>query len=224
MKNKNIKILIFAVIGLIVASLSIFIGFEYLVEYNKWIGLIIGFIVMLIGAGIYQIGKKIKIFYQISFILNMIGVGLSITAYYVFKEYSLSFIDFIVAILISLVVIIGFNLFTNISFINKHKKLITAIVIFISFFLSLALWISVKDFSGLTFYFLNIIYFFMVASINDRDIEEVNKNMALISFGAFILVSIIVFIIISEGEALSGLDGADLGIGSKKKKENKQIL
>jgi hypothetical protein len=37
--------------------------------------------------------------------------------------------------------------------------------------------------------------------------KDVSKEMAWISFGAFILVSIIVLIILSEGEALSGIDG-----------------
>lgn len=68
MEYKRLTIVEFAVIGLIIASLSIYVGFEYLVGHNQWLGLIIGVGFMVIGIILYQFGKKhgLSIFYHSS--------------------------------------------------------------------------------------------------------------------------------------------------------------
>ena len=221
MEYKRLTILGFALFGLIISSVSIYLGFEYLVGHNQWIGLIIGVGFMILGIIIYRFGKTHGLFYLLSFISNMIGVGLSITAYYVFKEYSLALYDFIFAIIVSMLMLSGFLGLTFMERVKKHIKWMTGVIILMSFVLSLILWLSVDEFSGLSFYFLNIIYFFMVGMISVTDsLKDLSKEMAWVSFGAFILVSIIVLIIISEGEALSGMDGVDFGISSKRKKKS----
>lgn len=221
MEYKRLTILGFALFGLIISSISIYLGFEYLVGHNQWIGLIIGVGFMILGIIIYQFGKTHGLFYLLSFISNMIGVGLSITAYYVFKEYSLALYDFIFAIVVSMLMLSGFLGLTFMERVKKHIKWMTGVIILMSFVLSLILWLSVDEFSGLSFYFLNIIYFFMVGMISVTDsLKDLSKEMTWISFGAFILVSIIVLIIISEGEALSGMDGVDFGVSSKRKKKS----
>lgn len=220
MEHKRLTILGFAVLGLIISSVSIYLGFEYLVGHNKWLGLFIGIGFMVLGIIIYQFGKSHGLFYLLAFISNMVGVGLSITAYYVLKEYSLALYDFIFAITVSMLMLSGYLGLTLIKTFKKHIKWMTAVIILISFILSLSLWLSVDEFSGLSFYFLNVIYFFMVGMISVTDsLKDLSKEMAWVSFGAFILVSIIVLIILSEGEALSGMDGLDFGVSPKKKKK-----
>ncbi|MDO9629403.1 MAG: hypothetical protein Q7I99_05820 [Acholeplasmataceae bacterium] len=221
MHYKRLSILIFGLIGLLIVSISIYIGFEYLVGLNKWLGLIIGVLFMMLGGIIYQYGEKFNLVYIFSFILNMIGVGLSITAYYILKAYALNFHDFYIAIVVSMAVLSGFGLLTFIPIVNRHLKISIAITIIIAFISSLVLWLSVDEFTGLSFYFLNVIYFFMVAMIGaTNSLKDLNKEMAQVSFGSFILVSIIVLIILSEGEALNGLDG--IGSGSTHKKARKK--
>lgn len=219
MHFKRLSMIIFAIIGLIIVSLSIYFGFEYLVSYNQWIGLIIGVCFMILGVILYQFGHKNEIFYQITFVVNMIGVGLSITAYYVLKAYSLTFRDYVVAFIVSLLVLTGFSLLSRLELIKKHHKLFLGFYIAISFIVSLSLWLSSDMFTGLTFYFLNVIYFFMIGIVSTPEsFKEISKEMAWISFGAFILVSIIVLIILSEGEVLSGMDGISFNSSPKKKK------
>lgn len=150
----------------------------------------------------------------------MMGVGLSITAYYVLKEYSLEFRDFVFAIMVSIMILSGFLALTLMERVKRHIKWITALIVLVSFIISLILWLSVDAFSGLSFYYLNVIYFFMVGMISVTDsLKSLTKEMAWVSLGAFILISIIVLIILSEGEALSGMDGFDLGTGKNKKKK-----
>ncbi|MBU1142376.1 MAG: hypothetical protein KKH92_01890 [Firmicutes bacterium] len=221
MQFKRLVILLYAFIGLLITSLSISFGFEYLVNLNQWMGLIIGVLFMFLGMIIYQFGKKIPVFYIISFVLNMIGVGLSITAYYVFKAYALNQVDFIFAIMVSLSILAGFGLMTFIPIIKRHLKITISITIITVFAVSLYLWLSVDEFTGLSFYFLNIIYFYMIAMIQGTpSLKDLSKEMALVSFGSFILISIIVLIILSEGEVLGGLDGFDgSDIAVKKKRK-----
>ncbi|RJP57561.1 MAG: hypothetical protein C4543_09695 [Ignavibacteriales bacterium] len=221
MEYKRLTILGFAVMGLIISSMSIYVGFEYMVGHNQWLGLIIGVGFMIVGIIIYQFGKRHGLFYLLSFISNMMGVGLSITAYYVFKEYSLAFEDFMFAIIVSLLMLSGFLALTFMERVKKHIKWMTAIIIIVSLIVSLILWLSVDEFSGLSFYYLNIIYFFMVGMISVTDsLKDLSKEMAWVSLGAFLLISIIVLIVLSEGEALSGMDGIDITPSGKKKKAN----
>jgi hypothetical protein len=224
MHYKRTSMIIFGFIGLLIVSLSIYFGFKYLVTHNQWIGLIIGVLLMIIGILIYQLGEKNQIFYQLTFLINMIAIGFSITAYYVFKAYSLTFRDFFVAIIVSIGLLILFSLISRISLIKRHHKIFLAIFIFISFILSLSLWLSSNIFTGLSFYFLNIIYFFVIGIVSSPEsFKDISKEMAWISFGAFILVSIIVLIILSEGEALSGIDGFSIS-GESKKNQKKSKL
>lgn len=217
--TKRIIIVISAFIGLIIASLSITFGFDYLVEHNQWFGLIIGVVFMAIGLIVFQWGKQRPLLYVLSFIFNMIGVGLSITAYYVLKAYALAFYDFLFAIGVAMALLIGFSLFTKIKWIRKHLKFWLVVVIMVSFVSSLILWIVGDSFTGLSFYFLNVIYFFMVSVIKDLDDKkDTLRELAIISFGSFILVSLVVLIILSEGEALQGIDGFGMGGKSKKSK------
>jgi hypothetical protein len=208
-----------ACIGLIIISLSIVFGFKYLVGHNKWIGLVIGILLMIVGILIYQLGKMHTFFYWLAFVFNMMGIGLSITAYYVFKAFDLAREDFLTAIFVSMSLLIGFGVITFIPFFKRHLKWVISIVIFISFITSLILWLSVDTFTGLSFYYLNVIYFFMVGIIASTDsFKGLSKEMAWVSFGAFFLVSIIVLIILSEGEALSGMDFGPIDGASLKKR------
>ena len=217
MEYKRFSILLSAAIGLILVSLSINFGFTYLVDHNKWLGLGVGVLVMIVGMIVYFFGGKSTASYVIAYLINMIGVGLSITAYYVFRAYDLNLRDFLVAMVVSLSMLGAFGLLTFIPLVQRHLKWVISIVILTSFVSSLVLWVSVPNFTGLSFYYLNVIYFFMVAMIAvTESIEDLSKEMAIVSFGSFLLVSIVVLIIFTEGEILSGVDFGG-HIGKKKK-------
>jgi hypothetical protein len=54
------------------------------------------------------------------------------------------------------------------------------------------------------------------------DMEDLAKEMSIASFGAFIVVSIIVLIIITEGEAIQGVEfDFSSGTSSRRKKSLK---
>ena len=216
--RKRPIIIISTFIGLIIASLSIEFAFQYLVGHNQWFGLMIGVGFMMLGFISIYLGSKFWPFLILAYILNMIGVGLSITAYYVLKSFPLDRVDYMVAIGVSLAMLIGFALFSSIPFIRRHNKLWLVIVIVLSFVMSLILWLTVDSFTGLSFYYLNVTYFFFISVIESVDShKKIFKELAINSAGAFILISLIVLIILSEGEVAGGLDVMEFG-GSRKKK------
>lgn len=221
MSNKRKIVLLYSIIAFLLISFSIHFGFKYIITLDEWAGLIFGVILMIGAIPFYFLGKKAPILYFITFVINIVGVGLSITCYYIFKQYQLEFIDYATAFSISLLVLIGFGLISSTRVHKMHPILYTAFFILASFIISLTLWNSDPGFSGLTFYYLNVSYFFMIGMIAaSEDLRELSKMMALISFGAFILVSIIVLFIITEGEAIEGVfEMSGLPVEGKKKKK-----
>lgn len=222
MSHKRKIVLLYSIFGFLITSVSIHFGFTYLVGINEWAGLIVGVLLMICALFIHNLGKHNIIFYILSFIVNMIGVGLSITAYYVFKQYSLDLKDFLVACLNAFGLIIGFSLLSVIPWFKRHIKWMVSLIILMSFGLSLVLWLSVDSFTGLSFYFLNISYFYLIGILAmSESLKDLSKEMSYISFGAFVLISIIVLIIITEGEGLEvvgdGLGGA-FDTSNKKRK------
>ncbi len=206
MSHKRKIVLLYSIFGFLITSISIHFGFTYLVDINEWAGFIVGVLLMIIAIIIHQFGKHLFVFYILSFMMNMMGVGLSITTYYMFKKYSLDLEDFLIAFANSFSIIIGFSLLSLIPWFKKYIKWFVSVIILVSFGLSLALWLTVDSFTGLSFYFLNISYFYLIGILAmSESIKDLSKEMSFISFGAFILVSIIVLIVISEGEALGAV-------------------
>jgi hypothetical protein len=79
---------------------------------------------------------------------------------------------------------------------------------------------STDEFTGLSFYFLNVSYFYLIAIMSKNESrKDLMREMSIVSFGAFFIVSFIVLVILSEGDALQLLDGGDGVFVSPKKKK-----
>lgn len=219
MSHKRIIVIIYSLIAFILMSLSVYFGFTYFYSLDPRTGLIIGGSLFFVSIPLHLFGKKVSFLYYLSFLLNIIGIGFTITCYYVFKSYPLELIDFLTASGVSLLMLIGFGLISATNFYRRHPILYTSLIILVSFIVSLSLWINVDGFSGLTFYYLNVVYFFMFGMIAQNDyMRHLAKEMSVASFGAFILVSIIVLIIITEGEAIQSIE-LDFPSGDDSKRE-----
>lgn len=221
MDYKKVTILIYALIGFPLMSISIHFGFKYLSDLNQWSGIIIGAILLLISGILFFQAKKAPKLYILCFGLNMIGVGLSMTTYYVFKAYQLNVEDFMVAIMLSLGLISLFSFLTYVKFIARHIKIVLSLLVLGFFIGSLALWLSVDEFTGLSFYFLNVAYFYLIAIMSkNENKKDLYKEMGIVSFGSFFIISFIVLVILSEGEVLQGVGEGigELFIPTRKKK------
>jgi|GEM_PF-1335269 len=183
-----------------------------------WMPLVIGggFFIVAIGFLIGAAKKKGKWGLVIaSVIAGGIGCGLSASAYYihinVFSLVSLSVL--LDRLLMSAGLSVGFyllySLSLNLRFLEKHIKIYTYPVM-ISGLITLGILWGVKDsifYSLLFFFFLLVVLFIFPLIIVAKDGKELVLHIAFAALGAFLLVTVIVLIVISEG------DGFDLDFG-----------
>ena len=165
---------------------------------------------MFISLPIHFLGKKKTIYYFITYLINSIAVGLSISTHYHVKEIIPSDKQFLIVSLISFGIILITSLLTLPKVIKPFAKLIVSLEILALFITSIVLWINNDPtFYSLLFYYLNITYFYMVCTITaSSNIKQLFRKISIVSFSVFIIISIIVIIIISEGEVLEGLGEA----------------
>ena len=206
MRYKRRIIFLYLIVAYILMTLAINFGID---NFKHWYGLVTGLALMLIAIPFHSSGKTAKIGYIISFLLNSIGVGLSISTFYTKFQLTTNITSMIIAALIGFIVVLIFGLITFPQSVKKYVKVIVALIILVLYITSIVLWIQNDDIIySLIFFYLHISYFYMVGIIiNSQNINDLTREMSIISFGAFIFISIIVLIIISEGEALGGLDG-----------------
>ena len=221
MENKRLKIAFLAFCFLSIVYLSAQQAFFLLEETPSFVGLLIGVVIMGIAVAIHLLSKLHSPLYLLAIFLNAIAIGCSLTSYYVYKEFHLKWDDYVIATSISMVSFLAFAFVSRMQFFLRHYKIYTSLWILCSFCISLTLWLSNEEFSGLTFYFLNIMYFFFVGLLLSSPHDSVLRLTSFFTFGAFLLISIIVLIVISEGEALSGIGDFDFGSGGIKTKKKK---
>lgn len=207
MKYKRTIVLLFVLLTYILVFLAIKFGINHL--HNR-LGLIIGLGLMFISLPIHFLGKKKTIYYFITYLINSIAVGLSISTHYHVKEIIPSDKQFLIVSLISFGIILITSLLTLPKVIKPFAKLIVSLEILALFITSIVLWINNDPtFYSLLFYYLNITYFYMVCTITaSSNIKQLFRKISIVSFSVFIIISIIVIIIISEGEVLEGLGEA----------------
>lgn len=207
MKFKRSIILLFLILAYFLVYLAIKFGFN---NFEKRWGLIIGLVLMFMSIPIHLLGKKKHFFYLCSYLINSIAIGFSISTYYHYKDINPSEKQFLFVCLISLGIILITSLLTLPKIIKPYAKLIVSLEILILFIMSIVLWV-INDtiIYSLLFYYLNITYFYMVCIITSSiNIKQLIKKISIVSFGAFIVISIIVLILISEGEAIEGIGEA----------------
>lgn len=200
-------ILLYVLVAYVLITVGLHSGFEL---FNRYVSIIIGISMMLLAIPIHVLGKKQLLFYLISFLMNTFGLGLSFATYYEYRGMLPTIDDFIIVSMITFSVIAFFGAMTFPKRIKPYVKLFAVVVIMVLFIVSIVLWVRNEALIySLFFYFLNTTYFFMVGMISaSHQLKDLAKEMSLTSFGAFIILSIIVLLIVSEGEALEGIGEA----------------
>jgi multisubunit Na+/H+ antiporter MnhB subunit len=89
---------------------------------------------------------------------------------------------------------------------KKHKKLSSVILVGLGYVITITIWSMFEDvFYSQLFFFMHTSYFVLVTIINLKENDNYLKSVALSTYGLFVVVSFVVLIIISEGEALEGV-------------------
>ena len=198
-------------------SVSTYVAVQFVYE---WLGILIGGVIILLAIIPHWFGKKNTAAYVLSVCMNAVGTGFAISAYYTVKGIAtvipaLVFVSALTAILygISNVLISVF----------RRKKLFVGFFGAVSGILlvfSLVFWIIDGNFIY-SFGFFNILillFFLSVTAISlDRPERVLLRDLSFGAFGSFVVATLIVVAILSEGDIVDGLDIADVTKKGKKK-------
>lgn len=186
-------------------------------------GVIIGSALMVVAIPLHILGKKLSFFYLLSFAANFIGCGFSVSAYYLSKDIPLNIPESAVAAIPAAAVL--FLVYLILKLFPNGKIIIVPVATVINLGLliyAIIFWIRTGDiFYSFGFFCLVVSLFFIFVfgiSIN-HDERPVLRDISFGSFGIFLIVTIVVLFILSEGEILEmlGLDFDVSGQNSKKK-------
>jgi len=110
---------------------------------------------------------------------------------------------------------------------NKTKKVTVTVACIVNGAVTVALTVFWITYGWLIFsfgFFCSLISFFYLCVFGitvNHDERSVLRDISFGSFGSFIIITVVVIFILSEGEILEGLDGFDVGVGSSKSKKKK---
>ena len=190
---------------------------------GKWDGIVFGVVLMLLAIPFHIWGKKNKVFYVFSFLLNSLGNAFSVSSYYVSKNLSLNFKELayssVVGILLLFIVFLFINFFPKV----KTKIMIVAVSLNVVLLITWLVLLIIRQEIFFSFGFFSLIitaFYIGVYGVSANHPERsVFKDISYGSFGTFIIITLVVIFILSEGEILEGLD---FGTGETRKKKAKK--
>ncbi len=190
---------------------------------QKWYGLAIGIVMMIIAIPFHCKGKKFPWGYLASFLINSVASGFVVSAYYIKSEMVLDICSLIIGAIPAAAII--FLVYLMLQSFNKTKKVtitVAAIINTVLTITAIVFWIMHGNVVFSFGFFCSLISFFYLCvfgiTINHEE-RFVLRDISFGSFGSFIIISVVVIFILSEGEVLDGLDfgGTDSSKKNKKK-------
>lgn len=217
-KPKPFVVFIFSIISLAIFALSTQIA---VFVCSKWYGIIVGIALMIAAIPLHILGKRRSLLYVFSFLANYIGCGFSVSAYYLSKDISINILELIAAEIPSGLILM--LIYLMLQTYSKSKK----VTLFIATIINLALLVAAVVYwvkTGNTFFsfgfFCLLVTLFAICVFGvtiNHDQRPVLKDISYGSFGSFVILTLVVIVILSEGDIL---DIGDLGIGGGKKSKD----
>ncbi len=224
LKYLNTKAKAFVVFVFALSFIGIFILSSLLATEicQKWYGLAVGIALMIAAIPFHVKGKKRLWCYLASVVINAVASGFVVSAHYLTRERTLDVYSLALGAIPAAAVL--FLVYLMLQSFNKTKKVtvtVAAILNAVLTILATVFWI--KD-GGIIFsfsFFCSLISFFFLCVFGitiNHDERSVFRDISFGSFGSFIIISVVVIFIISEGEVIESLDfGGDDGKKGKKK-------
>lgn len=218
-KAKAFVIFLFGIIALALMTLSsIIITAAYRFDFSC---VFVGVILMVLAIPFHILGKKMPLSYILSLVINSIGTGFSISGYYINADIDLHIVDVLPAIIPAVCILL--LVYMLLQMFSKTKTVTVTVSVVISVLSAIAAVVFWITDGGVIFSFgffsLVLLSFYLCVfgiSVN-HDERSVLRDLSFGSFGTFIIVTVVVVFILSEGEILDGLDFGG-GDGSKKKR------
>ncbi len=190
---------------------------------QKWYGLAIGIVMMIIAIPFHCKGKKVPWGYLASFLINSVASGFVVSAYYLKNEIVLDIYNLLISAIPAAAIF--FLVYLMLQSFNKTKKVTITVATIINIVLTITAIVFWTMHGNVVFsfgFFCSLISFFYLCVFGitiNHDERSVLRDISFGSFGSFIIISVVVIFILSEGEILDGLDfgGGDGGKKSRKK-------
>lgn len=192
---------------------------------QKWYGLAIGIVMTIIAIPFHCKGKKVLWGYLASFLINSIASGFVVSAYYIKSERAFDIHNLIIGAIPAAAIV--FLVYLMLQSFNKTKKVTIIVAAIINIVLSITtiiFWIMQGNVVFSFGFFCSLISFFYLCVFGitiNHDERSVLRDISFGSFGSFIIISVVVIFILSEGEILDGFDGFGGGDDTKKAKRSK---
>ena len=214
-KGKPFLILFFSAI-----SLGIFVVATLIspIIFKHCYSLIAGIVLMILAIPFHILGRKSTWFFVISFLLNSTATGFSVSAYYIQKNIPVDLYNMLLALIPAISIL--FLTYLTLQVFSKTKRFsisIACVAIFILLILAIVFWIRTSQilYSFAFFSLLITLFYICVFGISiNHDERIVMRDISYGSFGSFIILTIVVIAILSEGDFL---DSFDFGFDGKSK-------
>ena len=191
--------------------------------FTEWLGILAGVLTMGAAIPCHLLGKKQKFLYFLSFLFNSVGCGFSASAYYTTEKINADLGELFAAALILAVFLFASSMlycFTTEAFTAACVTLCVLDALIAAF--AVYGWMTDGDafFSFLFFSSLIALFyiFAMRKAAKEYDTCDIARTVSLHSFGIFILITVIVLALISEGEIFDGFDSSNFKDVKKKNK------
>ncbi len=206
------------VCSLLLIVLTTYLGMQL---SNGYGGLIAGILIIAVSVLLYFIfnKKKLSKLFVFVYILNSVGIGLSLSTLYIKTEVSFNLFNHIdiQRILLAICIISLFSLLMLFSAVVLYKKegvlyyWLTLSVHILALITFTVFWIANGNniTCSLLFFFEIIALSYHILYLKVNSYNNLFKKISAYSFGLYFIITLIVLIVISEGD-FSGFDG---GIG-----------
>ena len=218
--NTILRTFLMAVTALCVFAAATVFGISV---FEEWIGIIIGVIMMVAAIPLHRFGKKQNLLYFLSFLFNSVGCGFSASAYYITQKINAELGELFAAALIAIILL--FACAAVLFFTSKMFTEVSVVFLILDSLVAafaVAGWVTEGDaFFSFLFFSCLVAFFYIFAmkkAAKEYETCEIMRTISFHSFGIFILVTVIVILILSEGDGLDGFDLGDTGSGKSKKK------
>ena len=190
--------------------------------FSRWSGLIAGGCLMLLAIPAHRLGKYHKIGYAIAYLLNTLGNGCSVSALYSLKGVSLSPSYMWRAILPAVaVLLIACIVLLILPQIKRAFVTVTCVSCVLAAIVLFVLWATEYSyvFGYAAFALLVAFYYLCVMEITVGHTERsCLRDISFGGFGSFVILTVVVLIILSDGDVLDGLELGE-GFGGRRKKK-----
>lgn len=186
---------------------------------------ITGIALMVLAIPFHIFGKKSPISYLVSFAINTVASGFSVSSYYLVKDISVDLVSVVFSMVPAVAVLTLVYLMLQIF--SKTKKVTVTVAVIVDLILIImetVLWVKYDMvlFSFGFFALLIALFYLGVFGITiNHEERPVLRDISFGSFGSFIILTVVVVVILSEGDLLDGAD-FDFG-GERKKKKNNRL-